>query len=517
MSKQSRISDNLLIATFSILLAIPFSGIFFQQNLDKFRNLLNRDPNPLPPFNLKKLGRTDFKGIERWFTDNALFIPQLSQIWSNLGYRLGTSVKPGQAILGKDDWLFLGNDYAASIDQYTGKNIPIEDEIYAQLTALQVMKNTAKRHKIPFVVMIAPDKHEIYPEYLPANIKKGPHKNRLELLEEAMEKNQVDFISLKQHELEAKKTLGPRYGDLYMKGDSHWNYLGAYVAYQQLANYLHKINLNTASIQYDFIPDETSNSDLTKFLQLYHIKSNAPKPDISKLTIQMIGEAINGQRKSMEPLENSSIAITLNQPYANINQAVMNKQTCLLIGDSFSDALSFFIHNDFYNTVLIHTDNKNWNLSTLIKRYHPDLIIYEKVERDLIKPIFNFQLTADPVDLKIPEKTLEAKGQIERFRVYKDKIQTKGWAYIPHQNAALNQTYLKLTKGTSTYLFTMNPTIIQKINFGFDHPTNHANLSGFTTTILRNQLENGTYKASIIIENKGIFAEKQLNQTYTIG
>ncbi|WBV72526.1 hypothetical protein PGH42_06245 [Legionella pneumophila] len=58
----------------------------------------------------------------------------MSKFWSHVVYRLGASIKPGQAILGKEDWLFLGNDYAASIDQYTGRNKPTEEEILLKLS-----------------------------------------------------------------------------------------------------------------------------------------------------------------------------------------------------------------------------------------------------------------------------------------------------------------------------------------------------------------------------------------------
>lgn len=388
MSMFTKYSDRLLIFIFVLIIFIPGIGLFFEKQADEIRTLLNRDPHPLPPFNLVHLGRTDFKGIENWFIDRALLITSLSKISSNIVYKLGSSIKPGQALLGKDDWLFLGNDYSSSIDQYTGKKLPNPEEIDIQLSALKHMSDLASQNNIPFLVVLAPDKHEIYPEYLPNNIKKGHNKNHLELLEEEMFAANIDFVSLKMKELEAKKTLGTQYGDLYLKGDSHWNYLGAYVAYQAIAEQMQNKGFKLNKTQIQFIPRETTYSDLTNFLQLSHIKSNNPLPDLSRLKIDLYGKDVNGSEVKIDPFAGSPNI--LNAPYQIINKALPYQKTCLLIGDSFSEALAFYFHNDFYNTIRIHPEVKSLNLAKLIERYHPDIIVYEKIQRNLILPIINF-------------------------------------------------------------------------------------------------------------------------------
>ncbi|WP_206753216.1 alginate O-acetyltransferase AlgX-related protein, partial [Escherichia coli] len=82
------------------------------------------------------------------------------------------------------------------------------EEVLLKLSVLKQMNHLAKQNDIPFLVVIAPDKHEIYPEYLPANVHKSSNKNRLDLLQEGMLARGIDFINLRQKEIEAKNTLG---------------------------------------------------------------------------------------------------------------------------------------------------------------------------------------------------------------------------------------------------------------------------------------------------------------------
>jgi hypothetical protein len=514
MSIFTKYSDRLLIFIFVLIIFIPGIGLFFEKQADEIRTLLNREPHPFPPFNIINIGRTDFKGIENWFIDRALLITSLSKISSNIVYKLGTSIKPGQALLGKKDWLFLGNDYSASIDQYTGKNLPNEEEIYIQLSTLKHMSRLANQNNIPFLVVLAPDKHEIYSEYLPGNIKKGNNKNRLELLEEGMLAADIEFVSIKDKELAAKNILGAQYGDLYLKGDSHWNYLGAYVAYQAIAKQMHNKGIKINNTQLQFIPRETTYSDLTNFLQLSHIKSNNPLPDLTPLNIDVFGKDFDGTELKIDPFAGSPNI--LNAPYQVINKALHHKQTCLLIGDSFSEALGFYFHNDFYNTIRIHPGIKSWSLADLIERYHPDIIVYEKVQRDLIFPMPNFQLYSERATIELPEQTLAAEGQIDKFKINADSISTYGWAYLPEQDAGLSELYMKLSNGKESYVFSMTKIQRQSMSLAFKHNGTHLNLAGFSGTILRKDLPKGRYKVSLIVVNKNIIGEKELSEEYTL-
>jgi hypothetical protein len=390
MIKINRIADKSFILIFLLVIYIPGIGIFIQRSADDARIMLNREPHQFPAINIKKLGRTNFKDIENWFIDKALFITSLNKLWSNFNYRLGNSIKPEEVIVGKDGWLFLGNNYAATIDQYTGRNIPTSEEIRTNLQSIKHLNQIAKQNNIPFLFLIAPDKQDIYPEYLPSGIKPGLHLTRLDYLQEEMRTNNINYIDLRSIERQAKLSpLSKKYGALYFKGDSHWNYLGAYVAYQEIANFLQQAGFVSRPVIKKFLPNVKTTTDLTTLLQLTDVKSNNPIPDIANLNIDIVGRDYAGNYHQMTAFESIPAQVILKEPYQVINKALTNQQVCLLIGDSFSNALEFYFHNDCHSTIRIHLENTTYRLSKLINTYHPNIIVYERIERNLAYRILN--------------------------------------------------------------------------------------------------------------------------------
>ncbi|STX50231.1 alginate O-acetylation protein AlgJ [Legionella busanensis] len=375
-----KITDKILILTFIIFIFAPSIGLFIKKDPEQIRTMLNREPNNFPGINIKRLGKTNFKGIEGWFADQALLITPLSKLWSHLNYSLSISSKPRETIIGKNGWLFLGNAYNLALDQYNGKKPPTSEEIANTLAQFKKMDAIAKENKILFVVTIAPDKHTVYPEYLPTYIKKSPLPTRYDLIAKELKANNIHFIDLREIEQQSKLTLGKKYGDIYYKCDSHWNFLGAYAAYQAIANYLNKLGIKIDKINYGFIPKKYKSGDLASFLQIDSCESNSPTPDTSNLAINLWEKGETGLKK-VEPF--NIVDNFIIKPHQVINKAVNNNLTSLVIGDSFSYALMFFLHNSFHSSVRVHVYNRNTKFSELVKDYHPDVIIFELVERSL--------------------------------------------------------------------------------------------------------------------------------------
>ena len=79
-------------------------------------------------------------------------------------------------------------------------------------------------------MLILPDKNRVYGEYYPDSIKKMAQKGRGEQTYQFLyNKGTIDVIyPLNELLAEKKKNL------LYYKNDTHWNPLGAFIAYRQL-------------------------------------------------------------------------------------------------------------------------------------------------------------------------------------------------------------------------------------------------------------------------------------------
>jgi hypothetical protein len=496
--------EKVFIIGFIIIFGIPFVGLFFQG-----------EPHSFPNLNFKKFSDTDFRLIEDWHKDHVFLIHQLSKFWSNMNYKLGNSTKPGQVIIGKNGWLFLGNDYEATIDQYTGRNAPSEEEMMLSLNAIKNMNKIAMKHNIPFLVLVIPDKHEIYQEYLPKEIKSSTENTRMYNLQQAMVDNGIDFIDIKQAEFEAKNTLAKKNGDLYLKGDSHWNYLGAYAAYKPIIAYMKKKKIKVQQQHINFIPGTIRATDLAGFLQLSIVESNNPLPDVKNLNLDILGRDASDNEQVLGPYDSIGNEVILKQPYQVINRALNNNQTCLLIGDSFSRHLGFYFHNDFQNTVQIHHGNLNYNLSDLIDTYHPNIIVFEIVQRCLQNYNNSFELNEKLIDLKIQPYLTELNGRIESVVPEKDKVTINGWGYIPEVDAGLSNIYVMLSNKTHTLIFTTSSSLRPEIKDS-SKDVFHLGLAGFMSRILLKDIPEGTYRISLIIENSNKMSKKEFHDKFII-
>ena len=81
-----------------------------------------------------------------------------------------------------------------------------------------------------YVFVVAPDKHSIYPEYLPEWVVKSAQPSKLDqLLAHLRAHSSVTVLDLRPALLAAKKS-----GPTYLQTDTHWNKFGAFIGYQQL-------------------------------------------------------------------------------------------------------------------------------------------------------------------------------------------------------------------------------------------------------------------------------------------
>jgi len=85
------------------------------------------------------------------------------------------SLNPTQVIAGDESFLFLGNEYADILDNHRGLN-KVSTSLKNFDNNLKSVENWYLNKKIPFVFVIAPNKHSIYNSFLPDNYKKiGPN------------------------------------------------------------------------------------------------------------------------------------------------------------------------------------------------------------------------------------------------------------------------------------------------------------------------------------------------------
>ena len=77
------------------------------------------------------------------------------------------SLNKGQVIVGKDNFLFLGNDYDNTLNKTNGTYRPSKKEIDNWTNKLKKLQQWYEDKGIKFVIVIAPNKSSIYKEKLP--------------------------------------------------------------------------------------------------------------------------------------------------------------------------------------------------------------------------------------------------------------------------------------------------------------------------------------------------------------
>jgi hypothetical protein len=226
------------------------------------------------------------------------------------------------------------------------------------------------------VMMVAPDKSTIYPEYMvPEMPQVAP--TRLDQLAAAIAGTGVIFLDLRPA-LKAAKSSGP----IYYKTDSHWTPLGAYVAVDELLRVLHPIFPELDSFppgawsfefalsaggdlmpafDYPWDAHERVPIPVRNFPDQIRYRGSEPMPAIPP--IQGWSHDLDG-----------SIAVT----------ALTERPKLLVIGDSYSVALLPFLQQAFSQVAFIAASrDSTFEEYRFVERYRPNIVLFEKVERYL--------------------------------------------------------------------------------------------------------------------------------------
>jgi hypothetical protein len=216
--------DKLLISLFGIMLFLPIiSSIFgIGQNLILEEN---RELAILPKVGFYKTFPIQFTN---YFADHFGLRNWLIVADRMMRYQI-FNVSPNKAItIGKDNWLFYTPD-VNYIDTVNAQPFSVGD-LQQIKTNLETVRNEFASRGIKFYFMAAPNKQSIYPEYLPNYMKAVRPESRLDQLSNYLE-NDKSFIFINpKNELQVAKSNTP----VYLKYDTHWNEMGAFVAYQKL-------------------------------------------------------------------------------------------------------------------------------------------------------------------------------------------------------------------------------------------------------------------------------------------
>ena len=221
--------ERLMIAIFVLAIAVPLVGTIAMAEAEDEEFEENREPAPLParPHDWATLAAWP-EAFTSYFADHFAFRTQLVRWQALVRVRVLRSSPSPDVILGKDGWLFYGTDGA--VEDYSGARPFTEVELDAWRGALQHTQDWLQEQGVTYVFAIAPDKHVVYPEFMPDGVHQGLTHSRVDqLLDELRAHSTVRFVDLR-----APLTAARDAGRLFHITDTHWNDLGAFIAYRQV-------------------------------------------------------------------------------------------------------------------------------------------------------------------------------------------------------------------------------------------------------------------------------------------
>ena len=262
-------------------------------------------------------------------------------------------------VLGREGWLFY-NEYS---------EIPYEtplstEQLEIWRAYMEGRTRWFRRHKIPFYFFVTPDKQSIYPEYL-AYSRKVP--TRTQQLKEYLEKHSfVRILEPTDALLEGKKS-GIR---LYYKHGTHWNSMGAFVAYRFLAKHLpafipEPIGPERLEVHVDYFPEQS-------LLRMMHLR-------FLGMFDRSVENVLKGSRATIIDVSPPSFPATEWRLYSTGDSRLPR---ALVYNDSFFTLLMPYFSQHFDRVLYVNRGSMQMSAEDL-QSMQPQLVIQQFVERKL--------------------------------------------------------------------------------------------------------------------------------------
>lgn len=309
---------------------------------------------------------------------------------ARLLYPLGISTDPKQVVIGRDGWTFLGDQYEKTLtvdrrlankaDFVLGEQMGSAAEAWDVYLSSKGVKN--------FNIMIGPNKGTIYPEYMPDwAMPASPNATDALLARTGL----AHYVDLRGALLAAKNNQSDA---LYYKTDTHWNSLGAGIAFRAFAQ---QVSKTAPELQW---PSEKTyaidrveprgGGDLANFLRLTsYLPDIEPIIHASKLSIETTQSDFDTGQVLVQggnPMVGSP-----DKPLLVKSIGALNSKRVLWLRDSFGTAMSPLMAATFSDVLQLHWGEAikpGGRFVQLVEKWKPDYVFVTVVERASRTPWF---------------------------------------------------------------------------------------------------------------------------------
>jgi hypothetical protein len=344
-------------------------GVEFLPNLAENRRLYS-----ISKF-FNKYSTKDIKNscdnFNKYLNDHFAMRKPLVALTNSMKYYLFNSSSDPVAMPAKNGWIYYGT--RAMIRDYKRVEHLSNEQIKQIELSLLQKSNWLSRQGIKFMFVIIPNKHNIYPQYMPAGLKKGSGISRGEYLVKHLS-NSMPGVTVDAFDVLRKHALRDR---VFYRIDTHWNHQGAKIVAEHVIEMISKSN---SRLQYRVLPqmkDTTSIFTPGNFGRVMgvplHEKEVVPVPQNSWGWHAVPADDI----RAMLP-QRARVSKRLN-PHAP-------KTKVLVLGDSYMARFSDYFSEAFGETVFVNLwdtklDATNRFPVPLIESMQPDLVVLIFAER----------------------------------------------------------------------------------------------------------------------------------------
>jgi hypothetical protein len=262
-------------------------------------------------------------------------------------------------IFGRDDWMFCS--YDNSIAYYCGSNLMSEQQMKDKLSLMQKLQNICDSRGVQLQFMIAPNKEQVYSEYMPTYTIENSYKRVPGFIDYVKRNSSVKIIYPIDELRAAKSTMST-----YYKYDTHWNHYGSFIATQALYKDMGLDYVSPDSVNYSegsciwglVITAGLSWKDYERDYD--HIPDY--KPEIELFNTDGVIDHIHTEKSAVYRTDSTA----------------SGQSRFVMVGDSFRLYMMPYLERDFPHVSIAHRDNIH-DIEDDIRQ--ADILVVECVER----------------------------------------------------------------------------------------------------------------------------------------
>jgi len=331
------------------------------------------------------------RAYENYLNDRLPFRGALVSLNSYIDYYLFREASDSSVVIGDDGWLFFSD----TIEDYQRDNLYTDEELQELAEEAEALRAYCEERGITFVLFMPPNKNSVYGQYMPAHIRVSEGISRAEQYVNYLRDHTGVNVVWVRDDLATAALGSDRL--LYMKHDSHWNGLGAYIGTLKLLSDLGVEMPVAQELECTHTDDAVfpgAGHDLANAIAMdsalgedenYILSGYAPDDVID--SIEYMGDFHESVSDMIDPDTMTGDLYILPDDYHGVNpygdvvyssSDAADHRRVLFARDSFGEVMTQYLAAGFADVTSIRNSTLTADDIDEIK---PDILIYEMVER----------------------------------------------------------------------------------------------------------------------------------------